>query len=295
MNRVRKPGLRVHIKGLTSAVAWFGIGIGASALTAPALGQAATAANSTPSPTVASPIDASVDQLVGCVSGGDLYFRIGAHQVRVDSKLWRLSVRLHGAYVARTSPFQACQAAPLRVRWLHVLAASPNYQDSMPWGSAILAEGTDPEFKKIRDDFLPHESTCRRGPHWTWCGTEKTVQVDEKTDPDGTSPYVSLKFDLDFYRTPTGSAFFVNSLGDPPLYLRPWGVTYRWDESLVVAYGSYPCTRATNGQMPNCSPLNLIEIDRKVRSTVRSLLVAPSAAGVRPPKAPTKREPGSAI
>jgi len=271
-----------------------GVSIGLVVLAAPhAYGQVLTVASSSPSPTIASPIDASVDQLVGCNTGGHLYFQVGAHRVKVDPKLWKLRVNPKAPYVRMSAPIQACQSAPLLVRWLQVMPVSSTLEGQMTRVSPTLADGTDPEFKKIRADFLPHESACRRRTHWTWCGTEKSVHEDEKTAPDGASPYVSLKFDLDFYRTPTGGTFFVSSRGDAPLYLSPWGVAYRWDETLVIGYRAQPCKKPLKNQKPDCSPMNLIELDRQVHSTVRSLLDASRPVPARQHTTPSKPQPSA--
>lgn len=243
----------------------------------------AIARNPGTAPTLARPLDSLVTplresrhRLVGCLQGGDLVFLIGDHRVRIDPKVWRLEVRLANENVPRFPPVQACESDPLRVFWLRVVG--PLDEDPYSWASAVtLADGTDPQLRQIRNDFLPHESTCRRWSHWTWCGTEKTVQEHEKLSPQGSSSYVSVKFDLDFYKAPMGDAFFISSLGDSPLHLSPWGVTYRWDTTLVIGYEANPCKRPIPNQKPDCSPGNLIENDQRVRNTVRSLLGVPKA------------------
>jgi len=236
-------------------------------------------------------MDPTIDRPVGCASGGDLYFLVGAHRVRVDPNLWKLEVSLHDELaVPRTSPVQACMAAPLRVLWLRIFG--PATRDVMTWISPILADGTHPDFKQIRDHFLPHESSCNRGPHWTWCGTPLSMKLVSPNNM-GTNGYVSLKFDLDFYRTPTGGTFFVSSRGDRPLYLREWAVTYRWDDTLVIGYQTKPCTRPPKGQPPICTPLNYIETDRDVHGIVRSVLDVPASSDAQSNKSPAKAAPSS--
>lgn len=220
-------------------------------------------------PTLATLIDASVDRRVGCISGGNLYFLVGAHRVHVDPLRWRLRVRLPDEYVARTPPVQACKSTPLKVHRLDLFG--PTDRELMSRQGLTLADGTLSELRHIRDDFLPIESSCRRGPHWTWCGTAVGMSI---TNPDnsGTDPYVSLKFDPDFYRTPTGQPYFVSSRGDAPLHLKEWAVVYRWDGTLVLGYRNKPCTRPPKGQKPVCTPLNYIDVDRDVQQLVRSVL-----------------------
>lgn len=236
--------------------------------TSPTTAQPASAQSSTP--TVATPIDASVDGLVGCSMGGHLHFLVGAHRVRVDPLPWKLRVRLpDNKGPSKASPAQACEKAPLRVRWLTL--SGPAGRELVTARGLTLADGTDSELRQIRDDFRPIESSCRRGPHWTWCSDAAGMKLVHPNDI-GSDPEVSVKFDPDFYRTPTGSPFFVSSNGDRPLNLGRWGVVYRWDETLVLAYHSYPCTRPTNAQEPICNPLIHIDIDRDVRRLVQGLL-----------------------
>ncbi|MBQ0936071.1 hypothetical protein [Ideonella paludis] len=104
------------------------------------------------------------------------------------------------------------------------------------------------------------------------------MQLIEHRSPDGVDPWVSLRFDLDFYKTPTGKAFLITSNGSRPLYLREFGVAYHWDDSLVVAYHSKPCSWMPPLREQHCSPLNYLSHDRRMQVVVRSVLDQPEVA-----------------
>lgn len=220
------------------------------------------------------PAGPGAENIGSCESDGARYFQIGNHRVRVDPKLWRLrDPRTTENTPADTLPTKACRKAPLRLLRLEIVSQSPYTEGNLI--HLYLADGTHPDFRHLHADFLPHESSCKRGPHWTWCSTEKTMQLVEGPSPADTDPWVSLKFDLDFYATPTGRAYFVSTRGEGPLYIQRYAVNYLWDDSLVIGYSAKPCRWMPPLREQNCTPLNYLSLDRRMQEVLRSVLDQP--------------------
>lgn len=221
-------------------------------------------------PTVASISDPTVNRGVECQVGGDLFFRVGAHLVRVEASRWTLQVRLLDERFPKDMPIQACENEPLKVARISLFG--PNDRDLVDRKGFILADGTLPKLKNFRDDFHKTETECRHFKEWSWCTDAASMRLDRLDGTAGTSPNVSVKFNRDFYATPTGGTFFVSAIGDSPFYLGRWGVIYRWDDSLVVAYTSYPCNRPIGSEKPFCTPTKYIEFDRDIRRLVERVV-----------------------
>ncbi|WP_235582036.1 hypothetical protein [Rhizobacter sp. Root1221] len=221
--------------------------------------------------TLARPIDKSMDISVGCASGGDLYFEIGEHLVRVDPDRWLVSPRaLLSRAPSQSIPRQACKTAPLRVAALQLAGPMDRKPEQMRNLRLFDIAATPDHMLDMRDDFRPHESTCRRGAHWTYCSAEISMSLATPRN-EGIDAFVSLKVDSDFYRTPVGGVFFVPS-GGSIVMQGNFIVFYRWDKSLALASVGEPCTRPPYGQVPVCNPSILIEGDRDIRQLVRGLL-----------------------
>lgn len=242
-----------------------------------------------PVPTAPRPVPAGpgAENIESCESDGARYFQIGNHRVRVDPKLWRMrDPRTTENTAADTLPVKACRAAPLRLLRLEIFSQPPYTEQN--FAHLYLADGTHPEFRHLHADFLPHESSCKRGPHWTWCSTEKTMQVLERGRLQESDPWVSLKFDLDFYATPTGGAYFVSAQGEGPLYIQRYAVNYLWDDSLVIGYSAKPCRWMPPLRERHCTPLNYLSFDRRMQAVVRSVLDQPEVAQRRIKEAGTQ-------
>lgn len=221
-------------------------------------------------PTIATPLDASVDGLVGCASGGHLYFLVGTHRARLDPRRWNLRARfLDNTGPSKVLVTQACENAPLRVGWIEIFG--PTDRALFNRRKIVLADGGMAGLHQIREDFKPHELSCRREAHWVWCSTDVALGAAANGSYQAVDPYVSVKFDLDFYRTPAGRSLLVSSRGDH-FFLGGHDVIYRWDDTLVLGYRSDPCDGSSIGRKQTCSPLKYIDVDRDVQQLVRGLI-----------------------
>ncbi|WKB50837.1 hypothetical protein [Eleftheria terrae] len=208
-----------------------------------------------------------------CPSGGNLYFQIGGRRIRVATERWAVWVRIGDGFEdLRGRTLEACRAAPLPVYEIRI-GGPAELPIGERWTIALLDTRSD-LIRDLRSDFLPHEASCRRGPHWTWCGTAATMREAGPTDWT-----VSLRFDPDFYSAPDGAPFFiVGSNGYPMIGNFGPVAFYRWDAALAVAYRARPCRSRSTDLPPDCEPSHYIEADRELRRFVQDLIEPGSPA-----------------
>lgn len=234
-------------------------------------------------PTRAVPLGDWGPQIV-CPSGGDLYFEIGGHRVRIAAERWAVRLRVGDGFEdLHGQTLEACSGAPLRVYELSVL--DPAERPLRERWTIALLDTRSKLIRELRTDFLPHESSCRRGPRWTWCSTKDSMREAGPIDWR-----VSLRFDPDFYRAPDGAPFFIVGINGYPMIGNFGPVAfYRWDAALAVAYPARPCRPRGPDLPPDCQPNHYIEADRELRRLVQGLIESgpPAARALdRQPAAP---------
>ncbi|WKB50834.1 hypothetical protein [Eleftheria terrae] len=217
-------------------------------------------------PTRAVPLGDRGPQIV-CPSGGDLYFEIGGHRVRIAAERWAVRLRVGDGFEdLHGETLEACSAEPLRVYELRVFG--PAELPLRERRTIALLDTRSNLIRELRTDFLPHESSCRRGPHWTTCST--AAMMREMGPDDWTA---SLRFDPDFYRAPDGAPFFIVGTHGYPMIGNFGPVAfYRWDAALAVAYRARPCRPRGPDLPPDCQPNHYIEADRELRRLVQGLI-----------------------